>query len=183
MEEQTLAILKQAQRFEITEQLIYRKLAAAARDDSNRRVLLRIADEEQRHYALLAERTGFYAQPNMLRVWLFVAVSRLFGITFGLRLMEKGEDAAQKRYRRVLEELPELRQIADEEEAHEQQLLSMIDEERLRYVGSVVLGLNDALVELTGALAGLTFAFQKTSAVAVAGLVTGIAAALSMASS
>jgi VIT1/CCC1 family predicted Fe2+/Mn2+ transporter len=46
-----------------------------------------------------------------------------------------------------------------------------------------VLGLNDALVELTGTLAGLTFALQSGQLVAVSGLITGIAAALSMAAS
>ena len=59
----------------------------------------------------------------------------------------------------------------------------MIQEERLEYVGSIVLGLNDALVELTGALAGYTFAFQNTRLIALTGLITGIAASLSMASS
>jgi VIT1/CCC1 family predicted Fe2+/Mn2+ transporter len=47
----------------------------------------------------------------------------------------------------------------------------------------MVLGLNDALVELTGALAGLTLALQNTRLVAMTGLITGIAASLSMASS
>jgi VIT1/CCC1 family predicted Fe2+/Mn2+ transporter len=55
--------------------------------------------------------------------------------------------------------------------------------EQLRYIGSVVLGLNDALVELTGILAGFTLALQNTRVIAVAGLITGIAAALSMAAS
>jgi VIT1/CCC1 family predicted Fe2+/Mn2+ transporter len=59
----------------------------------------------------------------------------------------------------------------------------MIDEERLKYIGSVVLGLNDALVELTGTLAGLTFALQNARLVGVAGLITGIAASLSMGAS
>ena len=59
----------------------------------------------------------------------------------------------------------------------------MLDEERLRYVGSVVLGLNDALVELTGALAGLTLAFQNTRLIALSGLITGISASVSMAAS
>jgi len=59
----------------------------------------------------------------------------------------------------------------------------MIDEEKLNYIGSVVLGLNDALVELTGALAGFTFAFQNTQLIAVTGLITGISASLSMSSS
>jgi VIT1/CCC1 family predicted Fe2+/Mn2+ transporter len=43
------------------------------------------------------------------------------------------------------------------------------------------LGLNDALVELTGALAGLTLAFRNVNTIALSGLVTGIAASLSMA--
>jgi VIT1/CCC1 family predicted Fe2+/Mn2+ transporter len=46
-----------------------------------------------------------------------------------------------------------------------------------------VLGLNDALVELTGALAGLTLALQNTKLIALSGLITGIAASMSMAAS
>jgi len=45
------------------------------------------------------------------------------------------------------------------------------------------LGLNDALVELTGTLAGLTFAFQNSQLISLAGLITGIAASLSMGAS
>ncbi len=48
------------------------------------------------------------------------------------------------------------------------------------YLGSIVLGLNDALVELTGAIAGMTFAFQNTKIISIAAMITGLAAALSM---
>jgi VIT1/CCC1 family predicted Fe2+/Mn2+ transporter len=74
-------------------------------------------------------------------------------------------------------------QIAKEEDEHEQQLVNMLDEERLQYTGSIVLGLNDALVELTGALAGFTLALQNTKLIALTGSITGIAAAFSMAAS
>ena len=73
--------------------------------------------------------------------------------------------------------------IAQDEDKHEQQLIDLIREGKLEYMGSVVLGLNDALVELTGALAGLTFALQNTHIIALAGLITGIAASFSMAAS
>jgi VIT1/CCC1 family predicted Fe2+/Mn2+ transporter len=73
--------------------------------------------------------------------------------------------------------------ITKEENEHENALLGMLDEERLRYIGSVVLGLNDALVELTGALAGLTLALQNTRLIALTGSITGIAGALSIAAS
>jgi VIT1/CCC1 family predicted Fe2+/Mn2+ transporter len=59
----------------------------------------------------------------------------------------------------------------------------MIDEEKLEYMGSVVLGLNDALVELTGALAASPSAFQNTRLIAVTALITGISASFSMSAS
>lgn len=97
--------------------------------------------------------------------------------------MELGEEKAQKAYAELIDLIPEARQILTDEEKHEDELLEMLDEESLNYAGSVVLGLNDALVELTGALAGLTFAFQNTQVIALAGLITGISAAFSMAAS
>ena len=51
------------------------------------------------------------------------------------------------------------------------------------YLGSIVLGLNDALVELTGVLAGLTLALQNSRIIVISGLITGVAASLSMAGS
>ena len=79
--------------------------------------------------------------------------------------------------------MPEITQVRTDEASHEEALVAMLDEERLRFVGSMVLGMNDALVELTGALAGFTFALRDTRVVALAGLITGISATLSMTSS
>jgi VIT1/CCC1 family predicted Fe2+/Mn2+ transporter len=97
--------------------------------------------------------------------------------------MEMGEQAAQKNYAEVAKVIPEAAIYQHEEDKHEKQLIEMLDEERLQYAGSVVLGLNDALVELTGALAGLTLALQNVKLIALSGLITGIAASLSMAAS
>jgi VIT1/CCC1 family predicted Fe2+/Mn2+ transporter len=51
------------------------------------------------------------------------------------------------------------------------------------YLGSIVLGLNDALVELTGVLAGLTLALANSQIILISGFITGFAASLSMAGS
>jgi VIT1/CCC1 family predicted Fe2+/Mn2+ transporter len=107
----------------------------------------------------------------------------LFGITFAIKLMERGERDTQAIYQEIAHIIPESKKIAEDENRHEEELIAMIDEERLRYVGSMVLGLNDALVELTGALAGFTLAFQNSRVVAMAGMITGIAASMSMATS
>lgn len=172
-----------AQRNEITEHFIYDKLSQSTKDVHNRNALERISKNELEHYNFWKEYTREDVKPDRLMVWKYYLISRLFGLTFGIKLMEKGEEQAQTVYERISESIPLAKDIVRDEDEHEKQLVDLIDEERLRYVGSMVLGLNDALVELTGALAGLTFALQNTRLIAMAGSITGIAASLSMASS
>lgn len=181
--ESTTQMLLEYQRNEITEHHIYSKLAATLREPDNRRILERIAADELRHYREWRRYTRRDVPPNRLRVWRYYWIGRIFGFTFAVKLMERGEENAHKNYGRLQDAIPEAAVIADEEEQHEQALLQMLDEERLRYTGSMVLGLSDALVELTGALAGLTLALQNTKLIAMTGSITGIAAALSMAAS
>lgn len=174
--------LLENQRNEITEHLVYRKLSELT-PGRNGKVLRRIAGDELRHYGVWKRYTGKDVEPDGLRVWWYTTVSRVFGITFGLKLMESGEEKAQKEYGEIAKSVKEAKRIAREEDEHERELLGMIDEERLRYVGSVVLGLNDALVEFTASLAGLTLALQRTDLVGLTGLITGIAASFSMGAS
>jgi len=171
------------QRDEITEHHIYTRLAQAVRSPENRQVLERIATDELRHSRYWHEYTGVEVRLDWPKVWLYYLIGRTLGITFAVKLMERGEQRAHEGYARTGKVIPGAEKIAQEEEEHEQALIGMLDEERLRYTGSIVLGLNDALVELTGALAGLTFALQNTRLIAMTGAVTGIAAALSMAAS
>ncbi|HDR04459.1 MAG TPA: rubrerythrin family protein [Candidatus Marinimicrobia bacterium] len=175
--------LLQFQKNEITEYYIYKKLAASIKDENNRRILGKIADDEKRHYETWKTYTGADLKPSRWKVWKYYLIARALGITFGIKLMEKGEGTAQINYHELGDSLNDAKLIAQEELAHEEALIAMIDEERLKYVGSVVLGLNDALVELTGALAGFTLALQNGPLIALTGSITGIAAALSMAAS
>jgi VIT1/CCC1 family predicted Fe2+/Mn2+ transporter len=171
------------QRNEITEHHIYRKLAQTVKSPENRRVLEEIANDELRHYYEWREYTQQDVKPERMKIWRYYLISRVLGFTFGVKLMERGEESAQENYAQLQEAIPEAEAIARDEDEHENALLSLLDEEMLRYTGSIVLGLNDALVELTGALAGLTFALQNTRLIALTGLITGIAAALSMGAS
>lgn len=179
--------IKQIHRFqvnEITEHHIYRKLAELQKKECNSKILQDLSDEELGHYHLLKKFTGQSPKPAKMRIFLYVWIARLFGLTFGLKLMERGEELAKNTYRNCQGgEFEEIRKIADEEEVHEAKLIDLINEEGLNYMGSVVLGLNDALVEFTGALAGYAFALQNSKLVALIGAITGIAAALSMAAS
>lgn len=171
------------QQTEITEHHIYKQLASRINSPENAKVLSQIADDEMRHYKGWKKYTNQDVEPRWLSVWFYTTVSMIFGFTFGVKLMEMGEEAAQGNYAAIRQEIPEAEKYEREEDAHEQQLINMLDEERLQYAGSVVLGLNDALVELTGALAGLTLALQNVKLIALSGLITGIAASMSMAAS
>ena len=169
------------QRSEATEAEIYGRLSRMVKSPHNREVLKRIAREEAGHYNYLKQFTQRDVRSNKVMVWFYVIIAGIFGITFGVKLMEKAESQAQVSYRSIARYMPDSVRIIREEEEHEKEMIAMIDEEKLRYVGSIVLGLNDALVELTGALAGLTLVLQKPLLVAVTGGIIGFAAALSMA--
>lgn len=171
------------QKNEITEFYVYSYLARVIKDKNNSEVLLKIANDELAHYNYWKKLTNTEVKPNKLKVYFYNLIARIFGITFSIKLMEKGEQKAERFYSTIVERLPEAEKIIGEENSHENALIDMLDEEKLRYAGSIVLGLNDALIELTGALAGLTFAIQNTQIIALAGLITGIAASFSMAAS
>jgi len=170
------------QKNEITEYHIYQRIAKRVKSD-NAAVLKNIAEDELRHYHFWKKYSGKEVRPNRWKVFKFYWISRIFGLTFGIKLMENGEAGAQEKYNQALNYVPEAKSIVDDEDAHEEELIGMIREKSLDYVGSIVLGLNDALVELTGALAGLTLALQNTRLIAIAGLITGIAASFSMGAS
>lgn len=171
------------QQNEITEYHIYKRLAKSIKEPENAKIIDQIAKEELGHYEDWKEYTNEDVNPKKWAIWFYYLISRIFGFTFGIKLMERGEKSAQVNYDQIREFVPEIDKWIEDEHKHEDSLIDMLDEERLQYAGSVVLGLNDALVELTGALAGLTLALQNVELIALSGLITGIAASLSMAAS
>lgn len=178
-----LKIIEKMQQNELTESVIYREIAAFCKGEENKKTLLRLSAEEEAHYNIWKGYTKKELKVQKFKVWKFKMLARILGFTFAVKLMENGEEAAQDEYEILLGEVPESEGIRKQEEEHEQALLEMLDEERLHYVGSMVLGMNDALVELTGSLAGFTFAMQNTRLIALSGLIMGISATFSMASS
>ena len=181
--DQALAAIRKMQQSELTESVIYEEIAQFAKGIENKETLLRLAKEEKAHYEIWKGYTGIDMKPEKGKVFKYKMIARILGFTFAVKLMEHGELNAQAEYELLKDEVPESIHIREQEMEHETSLLGMLDEERLQYVGSMVLGLNDALVELTGSLAGFTFAMQNTRLIALSGLILGISATFSMASS
>lgn len=181
--EETRKDLLTWQRNEITEHHVYRGLAERTGSKENAGLLRRMAEDERKHYEILRNHTGKDLAPHPWRLRAYRLLSRLLGLTFTLKLMERRERTAQDRYARLRGDIAEIDDILEDENRHEEQLVGFIEEEQFQYADAMVLGLNDALVEVTGALAGLTLALRDTSLIALSALTTGIAAAMSMAAS
>lgn len=149
------------QQNEIDAYHIYSRLSKKTQNTHNANILLSIASDEKHHYTLLKEYTKKELKPSVFKIYIYIFLARLLGFTFTLKLLEKAEQKAQDTYTKIGKSYPQLEKITRDEGNHELYLIGMMHEERLQYMGSVVLGLNDALVELTGALAGFTFALQN----------------------
>ncbi|HLD32232.1 MAG TPA: VIT1/CCC1 transporter family protein [Candidatus Peribacteraceae bacterium] len=183
MDTKTRHTVEGAAKNEISEYFIYRAIASRTKNEHNRKVLEEIAEQEKGHYEQWTKILGKEIAPSRIKIWFYTTLSSLLGLSFSLKLMEKGEGLSQQLYQELSGEYPEALDIFKDEQRHEKELLNMIDEHLLQYMSSFVLGLNDALVELTGALAGLTLALNDTRLIAIVGLITGIAASFSMAAS
>ncbi len=171
------------QRGEITEYYVYLNIAKRIKDKQNKDILEKIALQEKAHYDIWTDFLHAPAKPNKKKIFFYKILNFLLGYTFALKIMERGEDRAKIFYTEISQYVGQASQIALDEDEHEKELIEMLDEDRLNYVGAMVLGLNDALVELSGTLAGLTFALADPKLISLSGLITGIAASLSMAAS
>ncbi|HYZ91672.1 MAG TPA: VIT1/CCC1 transporter family protein [Actinomycetota bacterium] len=191
------ASLDQIARVQAREELfahrLYSALAARLPEGSSRRKLTELAEQERSHVDFwvgvgkLNERS---LRPSRLRHALLVAASVVLGPAFTIRWLERGEDKAIKTYKQLLDDgkltaaqKRGVTKMLKEEEEHEEALERGVEDERRVYLGAAVLGLNDALVELTGGLTGLVSSISDPKLIGFAALVVGIAASMSMAAS
>jgi VIT1/CCC1 family predicted Fe2+/Mn2+ transporter len=171
-----------AQKAEITEHFIYDQLSKTVKGTHNQEVLKRISEEELNHHNLCNYYTCLDVQPNRFKIWIYYIIPRIFGVTFGLKLMERGEEKAHAAYKELARSIPDVENVVLDEERHGRELIDLIDDERLEYSSDIVRGLNVGLVEITGALAGLTFALQNMGLILTSGVIIGITMSLSLTS-
>ncbi len=168
---------------ELTESVVYSRLAEMQKDEHNAEILKRIAADELSHAKIIQGLLGEEGVCDSRKAGRLVFIAKVFGLSFGLKRMENGEAMAEKKYVELQQRIPALAKLAEDEQRHEQELIDLLHDGHLESIGAVVLGLNDALVELTGALAGFSFAMPSQRMVAITGLITGLSASMSMAAS
>ena len=167
---------------------LYMRIAKRQKKSENRMILEGIAAQEKNHLDIFNSYLGKKAvnleiKIPSLKLMFYTVVMYTLGVIFTLRIFEKLEAHSRQSYRDVVDEIEELKDILRDEKTHEEALINILNDEKLLFASSVVLGMNDALVEISGALAGFTLAINDSFKVGTLGLITGISAALSMAAS
>ncbi len=171
------------QQNEINDYALYSALARREKDPHNKSVYEKIAKEEKTHYDFWKSITGKSIKANHFLITWYMFLASVFGTSFALKLAEKREKGAEAFYRSLFDTYPQAKEIYAQEMNHERELINMLHDKKLLYAGAIVLGMNDALVELTGTLSGIALAFDKSMVVGVTGMIMGIAASMSMAGS
>lgn len=101
----TLKRLISFQRNELTEYHIYNRLSQQSKGENNKKILEQIATDELRHHHFYQEYTQRDVNPNRWKIFKFYWSARIFGLTFSLKLMEKGEERSKNLYREVSAEI------------------------------------------------------------------------------
>ena len=174
--------------------LTYSRLALRSRDPDTAALLKRIAGMEKRHARfwenVLARRNASLppVRPPRWRLFLLRQLQRWVSPVLLVAALEMGETSAVEDYHRIwqsglldADECKALRGIILDELEHESAFRRQTRAAGFGNVRDFVLGMNDGLVEILGAVTGLSAAYAgKPLLVAVSGLIVGIAGAMSM---
>lgn len=169
--------------------VVFRAMAEREKDAPRRKVLEELKEKEYEHYEFWRDYTNIMEEPHVssFAIQLRVIIVALLGLTFTLKLLERFEANVVEGYEQLVGTIDQkykagLEALLKDEREHESFFLSQIGEGRLRYMSFIVLGLADAIVEISGVHAGFLGVTSSTLIAGVAGLVVGFAAAISMAS-
>ena len=172
---------------EYKDHLVYLKLSARETDPGRKKILEQLSQQEEKHFLFWKEiLDGYNPKPHRF-LQIFILILRyVFGITFTVKYMERNEKRMIAIYRSIRlqfdgEAGTQLEEMIADEEKHEDYFIGQIDEGVVKYLGFIVLGLADAIIEITGVHAGFLGVTGSTTMAGVAGLIVGFAAAISMA--
>ena len=174
---------------EFLDYTLYDRLSRRVKGNSSfSEALQQLSATEKRHYEFW-KRYLPQAEPKYSRAKLYLVLFfyRVFGITFAIRYLERHESKTIQEYKSVeslvpAEDKAEFDAVIRDEEEHEKQFSLRVESASVRYISFVVLGLADALVEISGIHAGSLGIYAVTEIAGLAGIIAGGAASLAMAS-
>lgn len=183
-------------RDELLDHETYSRLEKREKNAEIRKLLHRLANKEEEHIriwsTLLGKESGSVKKPLFIwvRVFLLTLLRKTLGIGFVTRLLERDESGGLERYKRGLKsgamkerDKKYLMRVISDEEEHETAFASKVEKYggELGYTQSIILGLNDGLVEIVAVVAGLATVATSSLIVVIIGMIAGISGTLSMA--
>jgi VIT1/CCC1 family predicted Fe2+/Mn2+ transporter len=191
----TVQLAKRALETEILAVAIYQHLAESSRDKVTQKAYSDLSQMERGHvdfWTTFLNKRGVDAsrvKPASIHIWYHKMMLKVLGRGLTLKIMENDENQAIDMYS-TLQDSPDLDHL---EKAHLKNVLSdelvhegyfTAEESKLEsftlYIKDAVLGMSDGLVEILSVTTGLAGASGSTTAVAISGLVVGVAGGLSM---
>ncbi len=186
-------LLQRAARIRLSDEFsdftLYDRLArTVTRDSPFAEVLRALSTTEKGHFEFWKKYVP-EEQPKLARLKLYwvLFLRKFLGLTFATRYLDRHEANVVVRYNELRPLIPEAdltafdAMVADEKE-HEKEFAMKAESSAIRYISFIVLGLADALVEISGIHAGWLGLFEKTELAGLAGVVAGGAASMAMAS-
>ena len=151
-------------------------------------ILQTLSETERGHYEFWKKYVPD-EEPKLAKLKLYwvLFLRRFLGLTFATRYLDRHEANVAEEYRGLAQLIPESDRaefdamVADEKE-HEREFAMKAESSAIRYISFIVLGLADALVEISGIHAGWLGLFDRTELAGLAGVVAGGAASMAMAS-
>ena len=171
---------------EYADRSVYLALSRREKNPEFKRALENIASGEQSHYEFWKTYApDVKVSAKKLRTYVIVLIRILLGLTFTLKLLERHEGKLHIRYRKIAESIPpadkhRFQAMMDSEEGQEDLLIGKIQENRVKYMSFIVLGLADAVVEISGIHAGSLGIYGLTELAGLAGVIAGMAASIAM---
>ena len=182
MKHETIKKILEYQKNEITEHILYGALAKRAKG-KNAVILQKISEDELKHYIFFKKITGKDVKPGRFKIIFHRLVSKIFGYTFTIKMMQNGEEQAEHNYEGVENIVPGIKKIIQDEVKHEEALIGQLEEDVLKHMSSMVLAINNSIQEITGIVVGLTFAIANSLMIGKTALISGFAATLAMVAS
>jgi vacuolar iron transporter family protein len=179
-------VAKESAGDEYSEYVVYQRLAKRGR--SGKEVFSKLSEMEYTHYEFWHKYCPEYKpKVNRLTLYFMLFIRTVFGATFVFKYLERNETKAVTKYESIRSMIPEAdrerfeRIILDEKE-HENALGGAIKGSYVKYISFIILGLADAIVEISGIHAGSLGLYRTTELTGLAGIMAGAAASLAMAS-
>ena len=174
---------------EYTDSTLYLRLSKTVNSDSPfAAILQQLSATEHKHYEFWSRYVpGESPRLDRFKLFWILFLRRVLGLTFASRYLDRHEASVVKEYQAIAGMIPEGdrsafdEMVADEKE-HENEFAQKVESNAIRYISFVVLGLADALVEISGIHAGSLGLYNKTELAGLAGVVAGAAASMAMAS-